>query len=82
MDDIVKTYWPQLIALLAFAAWLIRLEATQKNQSGLIADLRREQAEINRRAQDQAITLARIDESLSAIKLTLDRMVERLDKRD
>ncbi|RRH71982.1 hypothetical protein [Falsigemmobacter faecalis] len=81
MEDIAKTYWPQLITLLAFVAWLIRLEAAVKGQAGFIAELRREQAEITRRAQDQAVTLARMDESLSAIKLTLDRLVDRMERR-
>ena len=41
----------------------------------------REQAEITRRAQDQAVTLARMDESLAAIKKTLDRLMERMERR-
>lgn len=80
LEAIVTTYWPQLLALLAFCAWLIRLEAAVKSLSAITAELRREQVEITRRAQDQAITLARIDESLSAIKLTLDRLVERMER--
>lgn len=82
MEDIVKTYWPQMIALLAFVAWLIRLEAAVKGQGQIISELRREQAEITRRAQDQAVTLARMDESLAAIKKTLDRLVERMERRN
>lgn len=81
LEDIVKTYWPQLLALLAFVAWLIRLEAAVKGQAQIIGELRREQAEITRRAQDQAVTLARMDESLAAIKKTLDRLVERMERR-
>ncbi|RRH70043.1 hypothetical protein [Falsigemmobacter faecalis] len=80
MEDLVKTYWPQFIALVAFVAWLKRLESMVRGHAEVISELRREQAEINRRAQDQAITLAAIKESLSAIKITLDRLYERMDR--
>lgn len=81
MEDLFKTYWPQGAALVAFIVWLIRLESMVRGHATVIIELRREQAEINRRAQDQAITLAAIKESLSSIKITLDRLYERMDRR-
>ena len=80
MDAILDQYWPQLLGLIAFVAWLIRLEAGHKALASVVAELRREQGEINRRAQDQAVTLAAINESLSSIKRTLDRLYERVDR--
>jgi len=79
MEELARTYWPQILALIAFVAWLIRLEAIVKSDREAIGELRREHAELNRRAQDQAVTLARIDESLASIKITLDRLYSRVN---
>lgn len=82
MDGLITTYWPQLLALLAFAAWLIRLEAAVKSLSSLVAEMRRRQDETERRAQDQAVMLGRIDESLKAIQITLDRLAARIERTE
>lgn len=83
MDDLLKYMTPAVTAV-GGIFWLARLELTGKTNRETLNKLRSEidavraeQAEINRRAQDQAIMLARIDESLASIKITLDRLYER-----
>lgn len=53
----------------------------QETAKGQMEEFRAALAASRQRSQEQEVMLARIDESLSAIKLTLDRLVETVAKR-
>jgi len=46
MDELLKTYWPQILSLVSLTGWFVRLEAKQRaeRQARIAADLRIEQS--------------------------------------
>lgn len=71
---LIQSGWPQVLAIFAIIWWSRKVDLrTQDHTERLDRHESRLQG-VERGQQDQAVRLARIEEALSGIKLTLDRI--------
>ena len=82
MEDLITKYWPQMVTAFLGAMWLARIDARVKQVADDLAEAQRELVAVKANAAIQDVTLARIGESLSAIKITVDRIYARTDRMD
>jgi len=70
MEQILSTYWPQLIALLGLATWLVRLEAKVRyNEQSL------------RMVEEHNGQISEVKEHLVEIKTDLKWMKQAMEKK-
>ena len=79
---LVSSGWPQIMALAGVIWWARRIDLRSKDHGKAIEKhaARIDAAEVVQ--QSQRVSLARIDEALSGIKLTCDRIYTEVHKRE
>lgn len=69
----IKEYLAMIAAAVSVIVWLVRLEGRVKGQADRLDRHEARMASLEASQHRQAVQLARIEEALSGIKLTLDR---------
>ena len=64
MDNLILKYWPVLIVIISFIAWLVRLESKVKEHSTSINKLEESQEKSIEKITDK---LDRVDDKISAL---------------
>ena len=80
--EIILRFWAQLMTAAGLIGWGVRLEVKARHFAQDLQQLERDVAALAAVSQGQAIGQARIEEALSAIKLTLDRLYAEMRSRD
>lgn len=78
---VIQSGWTQFMAIAGVIWWARKIDLRGQSNSDRLDRHEARLLVMERSIQDQAITLARIDESLSAIKITLDRLYSRVNDR-
>lgn len=71
---LVQSGWPQIIALFSIFWWARKVDLRIKDHSDRLDRHDTRLQGVERGQQDQSVRLARIEEGLSGIKITLDRV--------
>lgn len=77
--DLVKDIWPQLVVIFGIIWWGRKVDLKILDHRERLDRHDHRISSVETSQQLQAIQLARIEESLEAIKLTLDRIYSRID---
>lgn len=75
---LVRSGWPQVLAIFAIIWWSRRVDLRSKDHTERLDRHDARLQGLEQSQQQQALQLARIEEALSGIKLTLDRIYSRM----
>lgn len=78
----VQSGWPQVLAVFAVIWWCRKIDLQNKDHAERLDRHDRRIAAVEQSQHNQALQLARIEESLSGIKLTLDRIYAEIHAKD
>lgn len=78
--DLIKDFWALAVALVGGIFWLARLEGRVKTHSERLDRHEARMVALEVSQHQQAVQLARIEEALSGIKLTLDRTYQQVSE--
>ena len=76
----IREYLAMIAAAVSVIVWLVRLEGRVKGQSDRLDRHEARMASLEVSQHQQAVQLARIEEALSGIKLTLDRTYQQVSE--
>lgn len=71
---LIQSGWPQIMAIVAILWWSRKIDLRSKDHTERLDRHEMRLQGVERGQQDQAIRLARIEEALTGIKITLDRV--------
>ncbi|WP_147482366.1 hypothetical protein [Paracoccus siganidrum] len=77
----VRSGWPQLMGIFAIIWWSRKIDLKVKDHASRLDRHENRLTHFEATQQQQALQLARIEESLSGIKLTLDRIYTQMSER-
>lgn len=78
---LVRSGWPQVLAIFAIIWWSRRIDLRSKDHTERLDRHEDRLLRLEQSQQQQALQLARIEEALSGIKLTLDRIYSRMGEK-
>lgn len=78
---LVQSGWPQLVAIFAIVWWSRKIDLRNTDHGHRLDRHENRLTHFEATQQQQALQLARIEESLSGIKLTLDRIYNQMSER-
>lgn len=79
--EAIRSGWPQLVGLFSIAWWARKIDLRSKDSHDRLDRHEGRMQGLEQSHQDQAVRLARIEEALSGIKLTLDRIYSEMRDR-
>lgn len=78
---LVRSGWPQVLAIFAIIWWSRRIDLRSKDHTERLDRHEDRLQRLEQSQQQQALQLARIEEALSGIKITLDRIYSRMGEK-
>ena len=78
---LVQSGWPQVLAIFAIVWWARKIDLRNADHAKRLDRHENRLTHFEATQQQQALQLARIEESLSGIKLTLDRIYNQMAER-
>lgn len=72
--EAIRSGWPQIMGLFGITWWARKIDLRSKDAQERLDRHESRLQGVERGQQDQAVRLARIEEALSGIKMTLDRI--------
>lgn len=78
----VRSGWPQIMAIFAVVWWARKIDLRGKSHDDRLDRYEARLSGFEQTQQTQAIQLTRIEETCSAMKLTLDRMYSEMRDRE